>query len=192
MSAQCIISDVQTASGSLFDRRLFDIPDRFCLFMCSKSIFYCHQQRYLIKHLAFVLARTRFSPVAGIKPLIRLNLCVSYWHLYKTRYIGLRWHVYDLTFISGWWSYKREGGEASERCSRVRFNICKCENTRYFCRRTTAFQHLPQWIFLGEPRENFQPLVWHQKKGVFFDGKPGSSAALFLATKTGVFSQNFS
>ena len=78
MSAQCIISNVQTASGSLFDPRLFIILDHFALFMCSESIFYCHQQHYLIKLLPFVLARTRFSPGAGIKPLICCNLYVSY------------------------------------------------------------------------------------------------------------------
>ena len=80
------------------------------------------------------------------------------WHLYKKYRITFTLNVNDLTFIlwrrRGWWC------QATDRSSRLHFNICNCDITGYYLR---------------GPRDNFQLcLFWQKTKN-------------FLAVISGIF-----
>lgn len=73
--------------------------------------------------------------------------CIPNWNLYKTYHITFTLNVYDLTFIlwrrRGWWC------QATDRSSRLYFNICKCDITGYYLRR---------------PQDNFQLCLFGKKQ----------------------------
>lgn len=69
--------------------------------------------------------------------------CIPYWRFYNTCYIMFISHV--SVWRGWWWSYRRQGCQASDHCSGPCFNISKFEMTGYFWRGTRGLQHLSTW-----------------------------------------------